>query len=382
MIKNNEMIKNNKNVKASKAIKILKYTLWIYIILCIVIAGLNYGYSAKASPSVAAFITWMWHFYENWIKVFIIIICSFLSIRVINSSELSSMRKRNINGFIIAALVIHIILPLILNNKEIYFFVMPLPWSTTPLQLMYPPSRFYSGHVDIWGLAGISAALVFYIIACIVIAAGTLLFGRRWQCSTLCMLNGFVSEVFSDVFPLVGRKKEIKTVTLKIFSILRWIFLAVALFFTIWWILLVSGVQLPIDHNTISMLEVFKYLIGELLIAMFLWVVMTGRGYCYYCPLGTVLAFLSKLAGQKINTNKTKCVQCGKCNKACQMSIDIKSCAKSGSHVESLRCVGCGHCVDVCPVHTLEYSTNFIEKFKDHFVTEDKKIEEKSHLPV
>lgn len=43
-------------------LKILKTILWIYIILCLVIAGLNYGYSSRATPSVAAFITWFWHF--------------------------------------------------------------------------------------------------------------------------------------------------------------------------------------------------------------------------------------------------------------------------------------------------------------------------------
>jgi hypothetical protein len=64
--------------------------------------------------------------------------------------------------------------------------------------------------------------------------------------------------------------------------------------------------------------------------AMFFWVVFLGRGYCYYCPLGTVLAWVGKLAGQQINTNKSKCTKCNQCNAICPMSIDIKSKAEKG----------------------------------------------------
>ena len=44
-------------------LRVLKTILGVYIILAIVIAGLNYGYANQASPSVVAFITWLWSFY-------------------------------------------------------------------------------------------------------------------------------------------------------------------------------------------------------------------------------------------------------------------------------------------------------------------------------
>ena len=98
------------------------------------------------------------------------------------------------------------------------------------------------------------------------------------------------------------------------------------------------------------------------MMAMFFWVAYKGRAYCYYCPLGTILALLGRVAGQEIVTNQTKCIQCGKCNEVCPMSIDIKSNAKKGEAVKNLRCVGCGHCVDVCPSQTLDYTTRFLKK--------------------
>ncbi|MBU3216078.1 4Fe-4S binding protein [Clostridium estertheticum] len=348
-------MKSNKKVE----LRILKAILWIYIILCILIAGLNYGYASRATPKVASFITWLWQFYENWVKTLFIIIGSFLTIRIVGTSKRSVMRKRNLIGFIVSALIVHITAPILLNNKELYFFAMPLPWTTIPLQLLFPKSSFYLSSYPIWGEAGISAALIFYVCVSFVVLVGTLLFGRRLQCSTLCLFNGFASEVFDPVIPLIGKNKKMEPIVIKIFSVLRWVFLLISVFFTVWWISLLLGTPITGNFQMISKIENYKYLTTELMIAMFFWVAFIGRGYCYYCPLGTVLSFLGKIAGQRIITNKSKCIQCGQCNLACPMSIDIKSKAQSGDDVMNIRCVGCGHCVDACPVKTLGYSTRF-----------------------
>ena len=328
--------------KSSTELKILRAILWSYIILCIAIAGLNYGYASHADEKTAGFISWFWMFYENWIKTAFIIVCSFLTLRIVKKSGRNAMRKKNLIGIIVAALIVHIIMPIVFGNSELYFFAMPLPWTTTAFQLMSANSPFYISHFPLWGATGISVALIFYVCVNVIVFAGTLLLGRRWQCSTLCLFNGFAAEVFGPAIPLVGKKKEMNSRTLKVFSVLRWAFLAMALFFTIWWILFVSGVQVPGNALVIGKIEIFKYLIAELMVAMFFWVAMFGRGYCYYCPVGTVLGFISKIAGQKIKTGSTKCVQCGKCNEACPMSIDIKGPALDGREVVNLRCVGCG----------------------------------------
>jgi Pyruvate/2-oxoacid:ferredoxin oxidoreductase delta subunit len=343
---------------------ILKAILWVYIVLCIVIAGLNYGYASNAPGSISAFITWFWQFYENWIKTFFIILCSFLTLRIVGASRRTTMRKRNLMGMIIAALVVHIVTPLLLHNSDLYFFAMPLPWTTTPLQLLDPNSSFYQSRFPLWGLTGITAALIFYVCMCVLVVLGTLLMGRRWQCSTICLFNGFSSEVFAPAFPLVGKPKEMKPNILKVFTVLRWFFLVLALFFTMYWGLSLLGMPLAGDIKIISKVETFKYLISELLMAMFFWVAFIGRGYCYYCPLGTVLSLLAKVAGQKIITNNTKCVQCSQCNSACPMSVDIKTRAQNGEPVTTVRCVGCGHCIDACPSRTLSYSTKFLDRLR------------------
>jgi polyferredoxin len=202
--------------------------------------------------------------------------------------------------------------------------------------------------------------LTFYLFVCGIVFIGTLLLGRRWQCSTICLFNGFASEVFAPVFPLIGKRKIAQPNTVRILTILKWVLFILSIAFTLYWIILISGVAVFENYGLVSKLEVYKYLSAELLMMMFFWIVFIGRGYCYYCPLGTILGLLGKIVGQKIITNHTDCINCKRCNQACPMTIDINSRSIKGEPVDSLRCVGCGHCVDVCPTKTLGYSTIFL----------------------
>jgi len=347
-------------------LKLLKTILWIYIILCVLIAGMNYGYASKAPENVEKIITWVWLIYENWIKTIFILICSFLTLKIIASSKRTTMRKRNLIGFIIAALAVHVVAPLIFYNYELYFYIMPLPWTTTPLQLLDGNSALYQSTIAAWGPNGILSALIFFVCISVIVLIGTLLFGRRFQCSSICLFNGFAAEIFEPAIPLIGKRKKPKPGTLRLLYILRWLFLAMALFFVSYWVLYLLGIISAGNINIITKIESYKYLAGELLMMMFFWIAFIGRGYCYFCPLGTVLSLFGKIAGQKITTDNTKCVQCNKCNDACPMSIDIKGKAANGIFVQDIKCVGCGHCVDECPTKNLRYSTRFIDTCSKH----------------
>lgn len=341
-------------------LRLLKALLWIYIGLCLIIASLNWGYVPSAPLQVASAITALWHFYENWFKTLLIVACSVLTLRIVQKKKVrTTMRKQNLVGFAIAALLIHIILPLLLQNPELYFFAMPLPWSTVPLQAGIEGTAMHQSLTRSIGLGGVRASLLFFWIYSACIMVGTLLFGRRLQCSTLCLFNGFASEIFGPAIPLAGRfKTPLSKRSLSFTSLARKGFFILALGFTLYWALSRTG-GIGQDQATISRVETFKYLIFELLMAMFFWVAFVGRLYCYYCPLGTLLSWIAKLGGQRITTNETHCIQCKKCSVVCPLSIDVISYAKEGIPVDNLRCVGCGHCVDICPTETLKYSTNF-----------------------
>ena len=345
----------------TKYTRFLRLILWSYIILCILIAGMNYGYASNAPPQVATVINWVWLAYENWITPLFIIVGSFLAIKIIGSSK-SKMRKNNFAGFIIAALTVHVIAPLLVNNYDLYFYAMPLPWSTTSLQLLDNTSSLYQTTVLTWGSNGVISDLVFFTSISLLVLFGTMLFGRRLQCSTICLFNGFAAEVFDPAIPLIGKRKKLNKSKLRLMNILRWAFLAIALLFIIYWVLHLLGVNVIPRIDVISKIESYKYLGAELLMMMFFWIAFVGRGYCFYCPLGTVLSLISRIVGQKIKTDNTKCVHCNKCNDTCPMSIDITSKAFAGDDVKDLQCVGCGHCVDECPTKNLSYSTKFLNK--------------------
>jgi ferredoxin len=147
-------------------------------------------------------------------------------------------------------------------------------------------------------------------------------------------------------------------------AVMRWLLLVTSLAFTVLW-LVVLICDIPASGlSFFETLETYKYLVAELLLAMFFWTVLIGRGYCYYCPLGTVLGWLGRAVGQRIVTTRSQCIGCGKCDAACPLSIRIKDRALEGRPVVDSRCVGCGHCIDACPVQTLAYSTAFLKMIR------------------
>jgi ferredoxin-type protein NapH len=349
-----------KGISPQAARKALKIILAAYIGLCVVIAGLNFGYAGKASPRAAEFIHAIYQIYENELKTVMIIVCGALAWSVAGAGRRSRMRKANLIGFGATAVALHVVLPLVTGNREIYYVAMPPPWSTTALQLLDPGSSFHASQLRLWGAAGIAASLAFAAAMAAVVFIGTALLGRRWQCSTLCLLNGFVAEIWTGCFPLAGKVKSPGKKTRAFLRIVRRVMIVLSLCFLGWWIARLAGLAPSSQAGAIARIETFKYLCLELLMAMFFWIAWTGRGYCYYCPLGSALSAVSLVSGQQIATDKATCISCGQCSKACPMGIDVAGAAALRKAVRDMTCVGCGHCVDACPTGTLRYETAFL----------------------
>jgi polyferredoxin len=76
----------------------------------------------------------------------------------------------------------------------------------------------------------------------------------------------------------------------------------------------------------------------------------------FLCPYGALLGVLSWLSPFKITRNKSTCINCDLCTKACPSNINVHKVGK----VWSDECMNCLQCVEVCPVkETLDIRMSF-----------------------
>ena len=72
--------------------------------------------------------------------------------------------------------------------------------------------------------------------------------------------------------------------------------------------------------------------------------VLFYRPFCkWLCPLGAFYALMNRVSLFQMKVDKSKCVSCGKCARACKMDVDV---TKTPNHGE---CIRCGMCVRACP---------------------------------
>jgi ferredoxin len=77
-----------------------------------------------------------------------------------------------------------------------------------------------------------------------------------------------------------------------------------------------------------------------------------GRLYCNtVCPVGTLLGLFSRWSAFRITIEKSTCLKCGECLRACKAQcIDLRKGA-----IDYSRCVTCYDCLGVCENHSVGY---------------------------
>lgn len=98
--------------------------------------------------------------------------------------------------------------------------------------------------------------------------------------------------------------------------------------------------------------------------------ILLYRPFCkWLCPLGAIYALMNKVSLLGMEVDKTKCVSCGKCAKACKMDVDV---TQTPDHAE---CIRCGMCVKACPCEAIAFRYGFGKSEK----TSEKKYETKEN---
>ncbi len=67
----------------------------------------------------------------------------------------------------------------------------------------------------------------------------------------------------------------------------------------------------------------------------------------FFCPYGALLGIIAYASPMRITRGTGKCIDCGKCTRACAMHILVEK----KKHVLTHECVACYDCVNACPVN-------------------------------
>jgi polyferredoxin len=100
--------------------------------------------------------------------------------------------------------------------------------------------------------------------------------------------------------------------------------------------------------------DISSFALWTILILVALSVVVKNFWCRYLCPYGALLGALSWLSPLKITRNKSTCINCKLCTRACPSSIKVHTVQR----VWSDECMSCLRCVEACPViNTLQMKT-------------------------
>lgn len=238
----------------------------------------------------------------------------------------------------------------------------------------------------------IPALLSANIIAILILAAVTFLFGRVY-CSMLCPL-GVMQDVISRIrIWLSGKRRRrvgtfrykpaenrVRIIIFAVFAVLVILGLVNLLAASIASLIepysaygrIVSGIFKPAyvaANNTLAQMDAESgeysfYFVNNVItpaltavggitfIIVAVCAALTGRGYCNrICPVGTLLGFISKHSVFRLTIDTDKCNNCGSCARHCKAScIDPKA-----HEVDGSRCVVCMDCVGHCRQGALKY---------------------------
>lgn len=231
----------------------------------------------------------------------------------------------------------------------------------------------------------IPALLALNVVVLVVLAVLTLVFGRIY-CSVICPTG-----VYQDIVSYFARRIKSKKTRRYSFSaaktVLRIVVLAVFIVGVVAGIGIVSAILDPygaygrmvtelvnpvygavnnlfakvlgVQHYTFAPTEIWIKSIFSLVLASLTLLIIgflawrSGRTYCNtFCPVGTILGYLSKFSILKLRIDKTSCTMCGRCSRDCKAScIDFKN-----HTIDYTRCVTCFNCIESCKDGSMTYS--------------------------
>jgi glutamate synthase (NADPH/NADH) small chain len=170
------------------------------------------------------------------------------------------------------------------------------------------------------------------------------LFGRRVICGFGCPCVG-IRETVGFAYrartlrgPWVWRLRHVK-----------WLFF-------VWYVGVMVATQFPPSTWTVSLVGAFGLTVGLTYFGSFFLIPLTGnRFYCrYLCPYGATFGLLNHAGFYGIELDGDRCIDCRRCDQACDMGIPVWEQGRAHGRVTGLEdCMGCARCVVSCPTDAL-----------------------------
>jgi ferredoxin len=198
--------------------------------------------------------------------------------------------------------------------------------------------------------------------AAAVFLAAALLTGRVF-CSVFCPMGAIQEFVWRISAKLgVARKKYVPV------SGVRYIFAALAAVGLIFASPALFALPDPISNFGRGVTSVFllarggatalSWLFAGIFAVIVAFACLRGRRFCDWCPAGAVLGFAAGVSPFGMKLDKTGCLSCGICERACPMNCVDASFKK----IDSDRCVLCFGCASACPGSFIGYGDVWKEK--------------------
>ena len=222
--------------------------------------------------------------------------------------------------------------------------------------LILPATLFYiSPIVILMGAAeGIATGSLILFAALALLSLGV---SRLW-CGWLCPMGAW-QEICSPV--MKRTVKDDRRNLVKYGVTILWLGLLAYLFIG-------AGGILAVDpfYGTVNGLSITSF--ETLMIAVFIFLgifaaafVLGRRGFCrVVCPIAGLMIVGRKIRNAvgwpalRLAAVSGRCIDCGKCSKACPMGLDVHGRVREGD-MESAECILCAACADACPEGAITY---------------------------
>ena len=179
----------------------------------------------------------------------------------------------------------------------------------------------------------------FFVVIVLVI-----FFGRKIKCGWGCPCVA-IRETVGFAF----RDKTVKSKKAFKFRHIKWLFLVL---YIILFIMILSH-----SSKTSSFFRIFM---GLIMLPYFLTMILSpligNRGQCrFICPYAATFGLLNRIGFYKVVADKEKCIECGVCDKECDMGIPVCEQINKYGHIKTIEeCMGCARCITKCPKNVLE----------------------------